>query len=352
MVFSTLALMDLAFRSAAIGQLVLLAGVGLNREPATEGKLLKFFAVVCSIAYLLLTAPIPDAAYGAFRNVLLVLTDAWAYALWLAAMYQFQAHFSVRHMPSWAIPVVTIWLGWHLYFFGYLGGDGTYHDINHGLAILVLLHLIYTVLKGLSDDLVDSRRRLRFVLCGALAAYGAMLAIDQLWLGRLLQDNTLSLANSVFVFAGVTLFSLYLLRAGNTLESATSEVNSEKPSPASLPPEYQALNTSLDAFIARGDYTQPDLDIASLAAQLGGKEHQLRRLINRQLGFQNFSVFLNHLRIRQACEWLSSPEHLSTPIMNIALDLGYGSIGPFNRAFKHSTGLTPTEYRAKFQNRR
>ncbi|WP_081786483.1 helix-turn-helix domain-containing protein [Kordiimonas gwangyangensis] len=27
------------------------------------------------------------------------------------------------------------------------------------------------------------------------------------------------------------------------------------------------------------------------------------------------------------------------------MDLGYGSLGPFNRAFKERTGLTPSEYR-------
>jgi AraC-like DNA-binding protein len=33
------------------------------------------------------------------------------------------------------------------------------------------------------------------------------------------------------------------------------------------------------------------------------------------------------------------------PILTIALDTGFGSIGPFNRAFKAHTGLTPSEYR-------
>jgi len=33
------------------------------------------------------------------------------------------------------------------------------------------------------------------------------------------------------------------------------------------------------------------------------------------------------------------------PILTIALDAGFGSIGPFNRAFKTQTGVTPTEYR-------
>jgi len=29
----------------------------------------------------------------------------------------------------------------------------------------------------------------------------------------------------------------------------------------------------------------------------------------------------------------------------IAFDLGYGSLGPFNRAFRAATGATPTEWR-------
>ena len=32
-------------------------------------------------------------------------------------------------------------------------------------------------------------------------------------------------------------------------------------------------------------------------------------------------------------------------ILTIALDTGFQSIGPFNRAFKAHTGMTPTEFR-------
>jgi AraC-like DNA-binding protein len=34
-------------------------------------------------------------------------------------------------------------------------------------------------------------------------------------------------------------------------------------------------------------------------------------------------------------------------VLTIALDVGFGSIGPFNRAFKAGTGLTPTEFRQR-----
>jgi AraC-like DNA-binding protein len=42
---------------------------------------------------------------------------------------------------------------------------------------------------------------------------------------------------------------------------------------------------------------------------------------------------------------LADPKRRRDPILSIALGLGLGSIGPFNRAFKAATGLTPTAFR-------
>jgi len=33
------------------------------------------------------------------------------------------------------------------------------------------------------------------------------------------------------------------------------------------------------------------------------------------------------------------------PVLSIALDAGFQSIGPFNRAFTAAMGVTPTDYR-------
>jgi AraC-like DNA-binding protein len=33
------------------------------------------------------------------------------------------------------------------------------------------------------------------------------------------------------------------------------------------------------------------------------------------------------------------------PVLTIALDAGFSSLGPFNRAFKAETGMTPSEFR-------
>ena len=76
---------------------------------------------------------------------------------------------------------------------------------------------------------------------------------------------------------------------------------------------------------------------------MGMGEAALRTLINQELGYRNFNDFLHHYRLQEAAGRLATED---LPILTIALDCGYGSIGPFNRAFRQRFGMTPTEYRA------
>ena len=54
---------------------------------------------------------------------------------------------------------------------------------------------------------------------------------------------------------------------------------------------------------------------------------------------------MNHYRIAEAKAALADPDQADVPVLTIALDAGFSSLGPFNRAFKAETGLTPSEYR-------
>jgi AraC-like DNA-binding protein len=80
-------------------------------------------------------------------------------------------------------------------------------------------------------------------------------------------------------------------------------------------------------------------------------EYRLRRAINRGLGARNFNAYLNSFRIAEAKAALADPAQRDVPVLTIALDAGFGSLAPFNRAFRAETGCTPTEYRAKFASR-
>jgi AraC-like DNA-binding protein len=92
-------------------------------------------------------------------------------------------------------------------------------------------------------------------------------------------------------------------------------------------------------------YRTEELTVARLAARLQVPEYRLRRLINQRLGHRNFNAFVNGFRLDDARAALADPTQREMPVLTIALDAGFQSIGPFNRAFKAATGLTPTEFR-------
>jgi AraC-like DNA-binding protein len=92
-------------------------------------------------------------------------------------------------------------------------------------------------------------------------------------------------------------------------------------------------------------YRREGLTIGSLSAELSVPEYRLRQLINEGLGHRNFNAFLNRYRIEEAKAALADPEQSEVPVLTIAMDAGFQSVGPFNRAFRAATDLTPTEFR-------
>ena len=96
------------------------------------------------------------------------------------------------------------------------------------------------------------------------------------------------------------------------------------------------------AMVEERLYRREGLTLAALAQALGIGEAALRAQINQELGYRNFNDFLHHYRLQEASARLAKE---ALPILTIALECGYGSIGPFNRAFKQRMGMTPSEYR-------
>lgn len=119
------------------------------------------------------------------------------------------------------------------------------------------------------------------------------------------------------------------------------------PEPASDPAEDRLADSLQHAMAVEHAYRSEDLSIATLAARLSVPEYRLRRLINQRLGHRNFNAFVNGFRLAEAMAALADSSKRELPVLTIALTAGFQSIGPFNRAFKAATGLTPTEFRRK-----
>jgi AraC-like DNA-binding protein len=123
------------------------------------------------------------------------------------------------------------------------------------------------------------------------------------------------------------------------------------PGPDGAPPAAEAAadrrlaDALLQAMVGERRYKDPALSVASLARHLDVPEYRLRRHIHQRLGFRNFNAFVNSHRLAEARAALADPAQRHLPVLTLALEAGFGSIGPFNRAFKLATGLTPTDYR-------
>jgi AraC-like DNA-binding protein len=124
-------------------------------------------------------------------------------------------------------------------------------------------------------------------------------------------------------------------------ELAASAVPPDDPAEAAL---LAALRREMEE---RRAYREDSLSIGGLAARLGLPEYRLRRLINQRLGHRNFSAFVNSYRLAEVMAWLADPSQADAPILTLALDAGFQSVGSFNRAFRSRTGTTPSEFRRR-----
>ena len=216
-------------------------------------------------------------------------------------------------------------------------------------------------------DLVEKRRRLRMfiVVAGSLytaAMFALRIASPQ---GRLSPTSATLDVAALGTIVAVVSYALLRLAPSELFPNPRrddgpaaradgdgAELLSEPATVESLPPlaPPDADEERLGAALARlmvdeRVYRVEGLTIAALAARLRVPEYRLRRHVNRRLGFRNFNAYVNSFRLEEARAGLADPGRRALPVLTIALEAGFQSIGPFNRAFKAATGLTPTEFR-------
>ena len=219
---------------------------------------------------------------------------------------------------------------------------------------------VWYVLAERALDLVEERRRLRGVLVVLLALYSAAIIATEIALPAGSGGPMLYLANAIGLLTITFVFAMVLISVSG--DSALISLPAAGPAmqvispyrPAAMPDQGDRVerddDTKLLAALRRlmehdRAYREEGLSIGGLAGKLGIPEHGLRRLINRRLGYRNFNAFLNRYRLDDVVAALADPAQEAVPILTIALDAGFQSLGPFNRAFKAQAGMTPSEFR-------
>lgn len=210
--------------------------------------------------------------------------------------------------------------------------------IEAGFAI----HALFVIARSWRGDLVETRRRLRGPVLTIVTIYVLSLSGFEIAEGLGLRQPWFDIAGSVALAFMCGLGAVAFVQAQPDLFGAA-----RAPAPAdNLDAGDRLLLSKLETLMAEGEaWRREGLAIGALATELGAPEHKLRRLINDHLGFRNFAAFVNARRVDAAKSRLADPEKARESVSTIAFDLGFGSLGPFNRAFKEVTGQTPTEWR-------
>jgi AraC-like DNA-binding protein len=230
-------------------------------------------------------------------------------------------------------------------------GSFTYPPLLDTICELIVVgmmaHLIITIIREGEDDLVLSRRRSRnYFIIGVVAAVLLSTFTEHGWIP--IPQDYVYFIKSATTFPLALWFTLWLSRLDHKSLNFETEITAE-PAIATEetidPRDKELLGQLISAMETDKVYREAGLTIRDLAERLNTPEHRLRVLINQGLGYRNFSAFLNSYRIDAIKAEFADPEKARIPVLTLAMDVGYNSLAPFNRAFRTTEGMTPTAYR-------
>ncbi|QQO19046.1 AraC family transcriptional regulator [Bradyrhizobium diazoefficiens] len=349
----TLAATELAFRAASIALLLVLAAALVSDfGNVLAGRLGAAFALGSAAHAASYSVGVSPLVAG-WHAPLIALSTGNIVVFWLFTRALFDDEFRLRrwHGSIWALVTAfslagCVWIA--------PGGHVRFSVTIVNLIVLCFIALaIGQTIASWTADLVERRRRVRVFIVVVAALYGGLNALLQIAVGGSAGDlvNTI---NAGVLAAVVAAIAYAMMRVDGADLFPVAAVPAPAIAPIRPVAEDAADQKLIDALMRlmadERVYRQENVTIGALAGRLRIPEYRLRRLINQRLGYRNFNVFLNNHRIEEAKAALADPAQAEVPVITIAMDAGFQSLGPFNRAFKAVTGVTPTEYRRRKAN--
>lgn len=345
----TLAATELAFRAASVALLLVLAASLLSDFRNVLAARLGAAFALGSAAHAASYSVGISSLVPLWHAPLIALSTGNIVVFWLFTRALFDDEFRLRwwHGLVWGLVTAFSFAGC-LWFAP--GGNVRFSVIVIDLIVLGFIALaIRQTIASWPADLVERRRSVRvFIVCAA-ALYGGLNALLQIVVAGSDVGDAANTVNAGVLACVVAAISYAMMRVdGADLFPVAAEAG-----PAIAPSQPVAEDAAdqklVDALMRlmadERIYRQENITVGVLAGRLKIPEYRLRRLINLRLGYRNFNVFLNNHRIEEAKAALADPAQAEVPVITIAMDAGFQSLGPFNRAFKAVTGVTPTEYR-------
>lgn len=332
--------LDTSVRLIAVGASLLLLTLLLAGQVRPAIKLALAGLLISAAAYLINSSTVihPPRPIRPYIDLASVFTPYWT---WLFGRRLFEDE---PPRPMLYAVAVALLLGWYTAHFIPSVDPAGFYAI-HLVSLGLVADLLRVAFGARADDLLEKRRMIRLWLPLLVAVQTGGVLLFETLAGRASPFPPVQLANAVLILA-LTLFAgIALLRTDEELLAEPSDASPLDAGKAELSASEAVLKDKLAAAMASGLYRSAGLTIARLAEQLGTPEHRLRALINRRLGYRNFSAYLNRHRIDEAQAILADSARVDLPVLTIAMDLGYNSLPTFNRAFRSETGMTPTDFR-------
>jgi AraC-like DNA-binding protein len=343
----TLAATELSFRAGSVALLLVLAASLLhdfrNVLAARLGVAFALGSAAHAVSYSIgITSLVP-----VWHAPLIALSTGNIVVFWLFTRALFDEEFRLRwwHGLIWALVTAfsfagCVWIA--------PSGHARFSVAVVNLIVLGFIALaIGQTITSWQADLVERRRRVRVFIVGAAALYGGLNAILQIAVGGSAGDvaNTINSGALAVIVAAIACAMMRVDGADLFPVSVAAPAILAQPAAIDESADQKLIDALMRLMADERVYRQENITIGVLAGRLKIPEYRLRRLINQRLGYRNFNVFLNNHRVEEAKAALADPAQAEVPVITIAMDAGFQSLGPFNRAFKAVTGVTPTEYR-------
>jgi AraC-like DNA-binding protein len=333
---------ELLARGVAVGAFLALA-IAVARSASGPARWSGVLFCLAAAAHTLTQWPGPAIMAGPAVTVIWAFSVMGAGFFWAFARDLFEdTRLDLRRfVPALLLLAIGLAGGAH-------GARPSFWLLHNLVGGVLALHVLFLVATGWRGDLVEQRRRLRAPVLLAGVVYALVIIVVQT--GEIFVGSAEALSPvAATVLLALSLISMWAFGRVDPSLFATTEAQepTEDKPPAPIDGADASLATELDRLMrVEKLYREEALTISSLAMRLRVPEHRLRQLINQKLGHRNFSAFLNQWRLEDTKLALRDPAQKEVPISTIALDAGFASLGPFNRAFKANTGQTPTAFRA------
>ncbi|MHC2332610.1 AraC family transcriptional regulator [Bradyrhizobium sp. USDA 4454] len=344
--------LELGLRGAVVALFLVVCAVLLLRYAAVHRAAHLGAAMgVAGAAYAISTAPFFPASSFGWSSPVVVFAVSSPVIFWLWARAIFDERFALR---PWHAAVWTLLAGLGLVSYNcWMIWPDAARTCGRVLALatIVLSVLgIAQIAKGWRTAMTTARGRLLIALVIGIGLQMLLAAVAGL---AAIPPRSIGLSGALGLGAFGVLSIWMMLFDPPENEPAVAEPGAgSKASRAAASlaaelsaPDRASLHRLRHLMATERAYREEGLTIGLLAVRLGMPEYRLRTLINDGLGHRNFNAFLNRYRLDEAKAALADPAQAEVPVLTIALDAGFQSLAPFNRAFKADTGLTPSEYR-------